>query len=60
MQNYLLNEDVYNMKKKIGRGQFSVVHIAEHKESGEMVAVKNINKLKLDARDFNAYVEAIT
>jgi len=47
-------EDVYNMKKKIGRGQFSVVHIAEHKESGEMVAVKNINKLKLDAREKEA------
>jgi len=42
--------DVYEMKESIGKGQFSVVFRAENKRSGEVVAVKQIDKSHLDAR----------
>lgn len=38
----------YELKKTLGRGHFAVVKLAHHVFSGEKVAVKVIDKTKMD------------
>lgn len=47
-------EDSFNMLNQIGSGQFSEVFKARNKTTGQEVAVKKINKSKLDAREKEA------
>jgi len=42
--------DVYSLDESIGSGQFSVVYRAQNKHTGELVAVKQIDKSHLDAK----------
>jgi hypothetical protein len=37
-------EDTYDLGKELGRGGFSVVHLGKHKQTGDSVAIKIINK----------------
>ena len=39
---------LYELKKTLGRGHFAVVKLANHLPTGEKVAVKVIDKTKLD------------
>ena len=39
---------LYELKNTLGRGHFAVVKLAEHVFSGEKVAVKVIDKTKMD------------
>jgi len=47
-------QDVYELGDSIGKGQFSTVLMAQHIDTGDLVAVKDINKSKLDAREKEA------
>eukprot|EP00494_Astrolonche_serrata_P006628 UN06652 len=47
-------EDSFEIKEQIGSGQFSKVLKAKNKQTGDFVAVKKINKSKLDAREKEA------
>lgn len=38
----------YDFKESIGKGTFAVVHRAVHRETGEVVAIKAVDKLLLD------------
>lgn len=50
--NYILGQNkVYNLGKTIGSGSFGKVHLGLHIPTGEKVAVKIIDKLKLNSRD---------
>jgi serine/threonine protein kinase len=40
-------DEVYTLGEELGRGRFSVVHVALHKETGRRYAVKVINKKAL-------------
>lgn len=39
---------LYDLKETIGKGHFAVVKLARHVFTGEKVAVKIIDKMKLD------------
>merc|ERR1712241_804462 len=47
-------EDSFDLKEQIGSGQFSKVLKAQNKNTGDFVAVKKINKSKLDVREKEA------
>ena len=40
---HALGQDAYERHKKIGKGTFGTVFLARHKESGEMVVLKEVN-----------------
>jgi len=44
-------KDTYELSKIIGRGAFSVVHLAIHKKTGDQVAVKIIDKTVANAEE---------
>jgi serine/threonine protein kinase len=42
---------VYEMKQELGKGAFSVVHLAVNKKTGEKVAIKIIDKRETKQED---------
>lgn len=45
--------DSYSIVKQIGKGRVGVVNLAEHKESGRLVAIKKLEKPKMSELDFS-------
>jgi len=44
-------EDFYNLGEELGSGAFSVVVKAQHKKSGDIVAIKQVDKEQTDAEE---------
>lgn len=48
---HALGQDAYERHKKIGKGTFGTVFLARHKESGEMVVLKEVELRGLSSKD---------
>lgn len=51
---------LYELKKTLGRGHFAVVRLAQHVFTGENVAIKVIDKTKLDKTSMDHLYHEVT